>query len=284
VPVNKHPAARGPAARSKEFVGMNTAVIQESAERGWEDATWDVPDAPAPIVRFAINGMAYSGVDYLAAQLRRRGLGVPFPYLDEQRMPQMAARLGCWDVYGQMEVPDYLAALAAKRTTANGVFGLTLRPMHVMRSLGHDSEKTLRFWQSFEKQVWVRCRDKILQAATGARRRMAALNERASGRIPGGKYEMVGLVGETLNGILISEGYVLRMAETVGPERLRFVDFEDLGDPAIIESIASWIGGAAAAAAPTAAGAGPDEGFDLTPSVADLDLKRKFLEYVGAFR
>lgn len=257
---------------------MIEAATAAVVDRGWEDPALDVPGAPAATLRYAITGLGPDGATYLCEQFRRRGLGVPFPYLDDRLMPQMAARLGCWDVYGQMDIRDYLTALTAKRTTSNGAFGIFFRKRQLQGHIGDDFKKTLEFWRTFDRIIFMRHRDKVLASVRVAQWRVSRMAPDSAARVRDSEHRVYEMMSEALHGLVAGDAHIKRMAGSLGEDKVRGVDVESLRDPAVVDALAAWIGGDRAS--PTSAA--PTEGFKFDTSAGDLEFKRRFLDYIGA--
>jgi LPS sulfotransferase NodH len=203
---------------------------------------WDVRNAPATRLRYAIFSLPRTGSELLCARLRLAGIGVPCEYFNTQAV---AARLGCLDDAGGVDVMKYLERLEAVRTTLNGIFGTKLQPRHLANASGGDAAIADRLLRRFDKIVVLRRRDVLLQAISLARSHLT------------GQWHV--LPGDDTRHIAADDGRLFD-AITAGLERIRRADaalhrlerardagsvqsvyYEDMTQGGVCERLIDWI-------------------------------------------
>ena len=148
----------------------------------------------------------------------------------------------------------------------------------LFRSIGDDFKKTLEFWRTFDRIIFMRHRDKVLASVRVAQWRVSRMAPDSAARVRDSEHRVYEMMSEALHGLVAGDAHIKRMAGSLGEDKVRGVDVESLRDPAVVDALAAWIGGDRAS--PTSAA--PTEGFKFDTSAGDLEFKRRFLDYIGA--
>lgn len=244
------------------------------------DPRWDVPGKPAVLLRYAIIGSEVTGSPALSRRMRDFGLGLPFPYLEQDVVPKLATRLGCWDMYGNMQTDEYLSHLASVRTTANGVFGLEVSMMTARNFTRAEPDRPGKFWRNFDKIILLRRRDKAMQAVAIWRRWLQPAATDSAGGNPERRDALSG-VAEALGFVMGGERIAAQMATRSGPERLRMFDYDAIDDAASLADLTRWL-----VDGRTVAPVQPDGLMPLLqpPPPEDVELRRNLLAYIAGER
>lgn len=255
-----------------------------AGERNYKEmlrsAEWDVGNGTAPRIRYVILSLPRTGSELVCADLRKRGIGVPLEYFS---IHGIAERLGSTNSEGHIFLPQYMAALYAKRTTPNGVFGAKMHPLHLKSMGGHDIAKAVQFLDLFDRIVVLRRRDKVLQAISLARAHMTGqfhiLPGDAAKPVSGADDALFAQVGAFLGAILEDELYVSDVTARIEPRKLSAIWYEDLSDEAIA-SLASSLTPDSGAPAPSATLVAEHALPRRGDTREAQDIKRRFLSYV----
>jgi LPS sulfotransferase NodH len=135
-----------------------------------------------------------TGSEYLCAQLRRMGAGVPIEYFHQYSKKLMGTRLNCLKA-GALDVPRYIAELEARRTTPNGVFGMKLITRQLPATVGTDPVPRVEFMKRFDRVLFLRRRDRLLQAISFVR----ALKTNQWHLIPGDRMQAVAMTADQMS-------------------------------------------------------------------------------------
>jgi len=244
-------------------------------------AEWDVGDGTPPRLKYAILYLARTGSVFLAAHLRRRGIGVPQEYLGAS---SIAGRLGCLDTSGNTPLGPYFEQLCAKRTTPNGIFGIKVHPVHLI-SFAHDNiTAAADFFSYFDRVLVLRRRDKLLQAISLVRARITEQFHLFPGDTERHLVQpdslLFGPITVELGAIIRDELYSDQVLARVDPKKVTRIWHEELTEAAI-EEIAVKLAVAAGHVGPVvqsyAGHALPRRGN----AEEALALKRRFLAYLS---
>jgi LPS sulfotransferase NodH len=256
--------------------------IRSETERRYKEKLrspdWDVGDGAAPKLQYVLLSLARTGSEWVCAALRRRGIGIPIEYLTAV---DLAQRVGCASPDGKIHVPAYLAQLRAKRTTPNGVFGLKLHPLHLRMVSGDEARRAVEFLGHFDRILFLRRRDRLLQAISLARALLTGQFHIVPGDAPRPVAEtddtLFREIATQLARLLEDEHYAAGVVALVDPRRVTELWYEDLTD-ATIDGLASTLAPLGATAVTPTTDSAPRRG-DAEEALA---IKRRFLAHVGA--
>ncbi len=138
-------------------------VADEATMRKLRDFLSPERDLPATPVRlrYLILSQARTGGTFLCEALARSGhAGLPFEYLNPASIKFLNNRLGGGPTVSLLKI---IAALEARRTGANGVFGLQLHVEQLSKPL-QSIQQVGNWLQRFHRIVMLYRRDKLAQA------------------------------------------------------------------------------------------------------------------------
>lgn len=125
-------------------------------------AEHDLPPAPVRM-RYVILSQVRTGGTFLCEALQRSGhAGLPFEYLNPASVKIIAKRIGAGNAIGLQRL---IGALEARRTGANGVFGIQLHIEQLSGSL-KSLDNIKRWLQRSDRIVMLYRRDKLAQAVS----------------------------------------------------------------------------------------------------------------------
>lgn len=217
---------------------------------------WDAP-RPVPVRhRYVIFALPRTGSEYLCARLRRIGAGAPIEYFHQFSLKMLAARLGCLDAAGRLDIERYFAGLEAKRTTPNGIFGIKLIARQLSAAAGKDLGRASQLLGRFDRVLYLRRQDRLSQAISYVR----ALATSQWHVLPGDDVRPVELGEDKLfaqiDGALASldreEREASRAVATLDPDRVRDFRYEDLAAADKTATALRWLAGETGADAETA--------------------------------
>ncbi|WP_374450430.1 Stf0 family sulfotransferase [Stella sp.] len=124
---------------------------------------FDLPPTDAPLRPYVICASPRSGSTLLTTLLHGTGrMGVPAEYFNPIHLqPKLGARFGVSVGGPRVVAAGYLSALAAHRTSANGVFGAKILLSQMQSWIGVPQFRDLLARSTF---LWLRRRDKQAQA------------------------------------------------------------------------------------------------------------------------
>lgn len=208
-----------------------------------------VPGAsPVPArSRYAIYSFQRTGSNYLCQRLCavQGRLGLPAEYLNGLTVQALAPQL--LPAGGGKGAPmgQYLSALEAVRTTADGCFALKVQPNQLLPLFRGKAAQVPQFLHRFDRLVLMTRRDKLGQAISGALA-MATRQWFNDGRDPALSEEQVRqlmpVVALNLSRYVEEERHILRAGRASGRPTLH-VEFEDVvadGD-AVFERVTRFL-------------------------------------------
>lgn len=265
-------------------MARNWSDNEKNYKEALRSAAWDVGDGSAPRFQYVIFSLARTGSEFLCANLRKRGIGVPLEYF---MASVMAEQLGCTDSKGQILLPQYLAQLRAKRTTSNGIFGVKLQPGHLRAMGGQDIGKAAYFLDLFDKVLVLRRRDTVLQAISLARAELTGQFHIVPGDVARSVQEtdavLFARIAAHLAGIMADELYVETVVARIEPSKVSSFWYEDLSDD-VVESIAATLSGENRDATPTAAQRADHDLPQRGDTREAETIKKRFLVYITGHR
>lgn len=245
---------------------------------------WDTNSNVVPHTRYVIFALMRTGSDLLCAYLRQRGLGVPHEYFQSAMMPVMARRLGAVAPDGRIDLERYLQQLQAKRTTANGVFGVKLQAAQLKRLADGNIDLGVRLMSPWDKIVLLRRRDTLMQAISLMRSlihgRWHLIGDDQMPRTEVPDDILFARLTHCWALVIDEDRYMQAVLTRLDPRRVRSIWYEDLGDERIRHGIAQWLG------EKTGSAVLPPAIDNPWPSKADAaeaeDIKRRFVAFIGA--
>ena len=129
-----------------------------------------------PHCRYLLCSTARCGSNLVGDMLRQTGhAGDPLEYLNKRYIAGVMRKRAPTDQSMQVDLSSYLTALERVRTSSNGYFGMKAHFEHVeplLRQRPQDAERLLRRFDDF---ILLRRRDKLAQAVSLYRARMAQI-------------------------------------------------------------------------------------------------------------
>src|ERR1700676_1927877 len=244
---------------------------------------WDRPAAAAR-VRYLVLAQERTGSELLCAYLRQRGMGVPLEYFHKARLPALAARLGCLEADGIVNVARYRAELERRRTTDNGVFGAKIVMPQLAWIAGSTGIAPEQVAGSFDKVVLMRRHDTLLQAIS----LMRAMSTGQWHVISGDPLKPVNSSDIALSfarityswaRVLDQERDMARIGAALAPAKARIVWYEDLADQRTMSEVAAWLCAGNGAAPRSVA---PDHALPVKGDSQEADaIMKAYLAYIA---
>ncbi|HLJ18999.1 MAG TPA: Stf0 family sulfotransferase [Stellaceae bacterium] len=206
--------------------------------------TWDRPDDGSLRARFVIFSAQRSGSEWLCDYLRRCGIGIPFEYFNHEHMPTIGGRLGCMLAPRRIDFPRYIALLDARRAR-NGIFGTKLQPDQLRVIFGNDRGGALEMLRRFDRVIFLRRRDRLLQAISLARAQLTnqwhLYRDDRTVAVSVPDETLFALIDEALAKIGEDDRYMSELVAALDPGRVRMLWYEDLADSKACEGVADWV-------------------------------------------
>ena len=205
----------------------------------------DTSEAP-PRLRYAILAQGRTGSELIAAYLRRRGIGIPLEYFHEGSLPLLAARWGCLEAGGLVDMLRYCDELERYRTTPSGAFGIKIIVPHLNRVTSANTDAAMTILDRFDKILLTRRRDTLRQAIS----LMRAMSTGQWHVLPGDDRKPMPSPDLRLTfaritycwAQIISQEREMALLEAKLPAgKLRTVWYEDLSDPRAMPGIVDWL-------------------------------------------
>jgi LPS sulfotransferase NodH len=140
---------------------QNSQQIRKAVDEEMLAPSRDIKGAQSVTTTYVLCGCQRTGSTLIASLLRDTGLaGDPLEYFNPYYIKQFADSAG---ITGRLDIGEYLRAMAARRTSPNGVFGMKLQLDQLLYVYG-DEMRAANFLRQQSYLVRVRRREKLEQA------------------------------------------------------------------------------------------------------------------------
>ena len=277
--------ASGDAERRAETTAVTQPGVGVNERRRIDDLCserWDRPDDRGLRARFVIFSAQRSGSEWLCDYLRQCGIGIPFEYFNVEHMDRLGDRLGCMLGPRRIGFARYVEVLEDRRAR-NGIFGTKLQPDQLRLIARDDRGEALAMLRRFDRLVFLRRRDSLLQAISLVRAHLTNQWQlyRDDRTVPVSVPDdaVFAMIDAALAKNREDDRYMTELVAVLDPGAVRMLWYEDLATDC--ERVADWLWAALGGAEPRPA---PDRSQELPRKLDESEVQAIKARYLAAIR